>query len=227
MFDVSLYGHITMDTIISKDSKDCTVGSIGNLWKMFSIINPSLKINIEATDFGEALILVDKKSLRRSSVANLSIHNRKPTIATSKWHHILYVNELTDPSFVTTISSGIISVDFCRGKQLKNLDILSNVDFVFISDEDVFMDLNEMSKMVRQGVILHKTGGSEYYFDGEKRLERKADIVDDVSVLGCGDMFASLFINNELLRSDTGVSLELSHKYMTQYLKEAKDEQEI
>lgn len=227
MYDVCLYGHVTMDTIICKDSTDCTVGSIGNLWRMFSKINPSLKIGIEATDFGEALILVDKKTLRRSSVANLSIHTRKPTVQSSKWHHILYVNELTDPSFINTISNGIISVDFCRGKQLKNLEILSNVDFVFISDEDVFMDLNKMSKMVRQGVILHKADGSEYYFDGEKRLERKAEIVDNINVLGCGDMFAALFINNELVLSDTGTSLGVSHNLMTQYLQEAKDEQEI
>ena len=54
MFDVSLYGHITMDTIISKDSKDCTVGSIGNLWKMFSIINPS-----ENEHIGEAQLFID------------------------------------------------------------------------------------------------------------------------------------------------------------------------
>lgn len=227
MYDICLYGHVTMDTIICKDSTDCTVGSIGNLWRMFLKINPSLKIGIEATDFGEALILVDKKTLRRSSVANLSIHNRKPTIQSSKWHHILYVNELTNPSFINTINNGIVSVDFCRGKQLKNLDILSNVDFVFISDEDVFMDLNKMSEMVRQGVILHKTDGSEYYSDGEKRLERKAEVVDNINVLGCGDMFASVFIYNELLNTDIAASLESSHQYMTDYLKEARHEQEI
>ena len=81
--------------------------------------------------------------------------------------------------------------------------------------------------MVRKGVILHKTDGSEYYFDGEKRLERKAEVVDNISVLGCGDMFASVFIYNELLNTDIATSLELSHQYMTDYLKEAKDEQEI
>ena len=50
--------------------------------------------------------------------------SRTPFISKSKWSHILYINELSDISFIKDISDGIISSDICRGKVFENLNML-------------------------------------------------------------------------------------------------------
>ena len=56
MYDVAIYGHITLDRIFDNFKKDCSIGSIGNVWKYLNRLNPNLKIYIEPTDIGEAMI---------------------------------------------------------------------------------------------------------------------------------------------------------------------------
>ena len=118
MYDLALYGHLTFDRIYDGNRKNSTVGSIGNVWKFINKENPNLKISIEPTDFGEALIMVDRQKGERASVANLSQTNRHPLIKASRWSHILYLNELSDASFIFEINQGIVSADLCKGKML-------------------------------------------------------------------------------------------------------------
>lgn len=224
MFDVSLYGHITLDNIIEKSKHDISVGSIGNVWKALNKIDPELKINLQPTEFGEALILVDKDKSLRASTANLSNFQTIPSIFDSRWHHILYLNELKNIDFITKIDTGIVSVDFCRGKKLKNVNVLKLVDFVLISDEDIFMDLKDMSSIVKKGVLMHHKAGSIYYSKGKKMFENQVDVIENVNVLGCGDMFASCFINNFLKRNDIDDAIKVSHSYVTNVLTEDNDE---
>ena len=220
MFDVSLYGHITIDHIVSKDQSDTSIGSMGNVWKSLIEINPKLRIDLQPTDFGEALVFIDLDKSTRASTANLSLHNKKPLIHQSKWHHILYLNELVDFDFINDIDSGIVSVDFCRGKILQDIDVLKNVDFVFISDEDVFMDLSQMSHLVKRGVIMHHKNGSEYYTSGAKTFEYKVEDIEMVNVLGCGDRLVSGFINSFITNNKIEKSLEISHDLLTIYLED-------
>jgi len=44
MYDVALYGHLTLDRIFTNFSKDFSIGSIGNVWKHLNNLDPSLKI---------------------------------------------------------------------------------------------------------------------------------------------------------------------------------------
>ena len=137
MFDVSLYGNITFDRIIHKDRRDNSIGSIGNVWKNLNFINPKLKINIEPTDFGESLILVNEDTSERASITNMSLYKRKPEIKKSKWSHVLYLNEISDLSFIDEIANGYISADICRGKVLKDISIFSKINFVFLTSFSV------------------------------------------------------------------------------------------
>lgn len=197
MQDVSLYGHITFDRVFSKTSNYCTVGSMGNVWKTLNTINPSLKISLNPTAFGEAVIYVDLDKSERCSIANLNNFTKSPKIQRSRWHHILYINELKDLSFIDDINTGIISADICAGQTLPDLKVLKKIDFLFISDEDLFMDVDELSKLVKGTVILHHSGGS-IAIDGNTRIENSVKRIDNVNVLGCGDMLASFFINEYL-----------------------------
>ena len=222
MYDISLYGHLTFDRIFDGFKKDNSVGSMGNVWYHLNNVNPSLKINLEPTDIGEALILVNREKVERASVANLNMKSRIPLISKSKWSHILYLNELSDVSFISDIKFGVVSADICRGKSLKNLDVLKHIDFLFISDEDIFMDLNELSGLVKQGVMLHYKGGSTFYNKDSTQFSTNVDVLDNVNVLGCGDMLASCFINEYLKCYDIEKSVKEAHNLVSNYLGEKK-----
>ncbi len=59
VYDVSLYGHITIDTIFV-DSKDYSFGGIANIWRALNKCDSDLLINLEPTYYGEAIIYIDK-----------------------------------------------------------------------------------------------------------------------------------------------------------------------
>ena len=197
MVDVSLYGHLTFDRVYSRKESYCSVGSIGNVWKYLNKVNPSLSIRVSPTEFGEALIYVDLDKCERASVANLTNYVKDPEIVPSRWNHVLYLNQLTDLSFISELSEGIISADVCAGSSLKDLSVLSKLDFLFISDEDLFMDLLELGKLVKGWVILHHPAGSRWS-NGKDIQEHTVTKLENVNVLGCGDMFVSFFINKYL-----------------------------
>jgi sugar/nucleoside kinase (ribokinase family) len=218
MYDISLYGHLTFDRIFNGFIKDTSVGSIGNVWKSLNKVNPDLKINIEPTAIGEALIMINEDKSERTSIANLNMKTKEPTILESKWNHILYINELKDLSFVEKIKNGIISADICRGNILSDLNILKKIDFLFISDEDLFMDIDQLYPYVKNAVILHHKGGSICYLKDGSKIETDVKVLDNINVLGCGDMLASYFINEFLDKGDIEKSIKIAHKLVTKNL---------
>jgi hypothetical protein len=218
MHDLSLYGHITLDTINYNQILNSSIGWIGNLWFCLKSSYPNLQINLQPTEFGKADIFIDRNNSERTSEANLSLYTIKPKILPSRWHHVLYINELKNLDFVHKINSGILSADFFSGQKLENYDILKKFDFVFISDEDLFMDLSEMSKLTKTGVIMHYTEGSEYFENGVKKFETQVKKIDNVNVLGCGDMFASFFIANYLHNSNIEEAIKFAHKKIKSHL---------
>ena len=223
--DVSLYGHLTFDRIFEDFKKYNSVGSIGNVWNFLLKINPKLKVNIEPTSIGEALIFVNKDKSERASTAQLNLKTNKPNIVDSKWNHIMYINELPDLSFISDIKEGIISADICKGNTLKDLKVLQHIDYLFISDEDVFIPINALGKLVKGWVILHHSGGS-LCTNGEETFETNIDLIENINVLGAGDMFASSFINEYLKSSITELETIIinSHNQVTNYLKEISNE---
>ncbi len=223
MFDVSLYGHLTFDRIFDGFKKDTSVGSMGNVWKYLTKIDPSLSINLNPTEIGEALILLNKTTSERSSIANLSMICKEPEILDSKWSHILYINELKNLQFIGKIQSKIISADICRGNILKDLDILKNIDFLFISDEDLFVDIKELYSRVKIGVIYHTSRGSKIYLNNGTVIKTKVKkIIHNVNVLGAGDMLVSSFITEKIKGNTTENSIKIAHDVVSNLLKERK-----
>lgn len=211
MFDVVLYGHLTHDRIINGFDQYTTIGSIGNVWKTINKINPKLKIKIEPTAIGEALIYINESICERTSVANLNLIVNNPNIYNSLVSHILYINELPDLSFISKIKSKYVTADFCAGQKLKNLNILKYIDFLFISDEDMFYDIDTLLKFVRKGVIVHCNSGSLYYNNSDI-MTTNVTVIDNINVLGAGDKFAGCFIKRLLESDDPKASIQYAHK---------------
>ena len=103
MYDVSLYGHLTIDRVLTGFEMDNTLGSIANVWKELVTVNQSLKIDLQPTEIGEALIYVNKEKSERTSAVNLNFKSKKPIIYDSRWSHVLYINQLKDIDFIRNL----------------------------------------------------------------------------------------------------------------------------
>ena len=90
MKDISLYGHLTIDTILDGLTEKKTLGSMANVWKSLVELDPSLQIGLSPIDIGQALIYIDRESSKRYSKASLNLQKSKAIIHTSKIHHLIY-----------------------------------------------------------------------------------------------------------------------------------------
>lgn len=223
MYDVTLYGHLTIDRVLTGFELDNTLGSMANVWKELITRNSSLKINLQPTVIGEALIYVDKEKSERCSAVNLNMKTNEPTIQDSRWNHVLYINKLPNTDFLKSLKWGITSADICRGDKLKDLSILKNIDILFLSDEDNFYDMEELKTYVKKYIILHSKNGSDIYYKSGGVISTKVEVIENVNVLGCGDMLAANFINYYLQSGDVKTSIENSHSTLTKYLRSCNE----
>ena len=218
-YDLSLYGHLTVDHILHDFDESVTLGAMANVWNALVNIDSNVSVHLNPTAIGTAMILVNREKGFRVGKGNLNLKTRKPTILHSKWHHIMYLNQLEDPSFVNEINDGIISADVTAGA----MDIepyLDKLDYLFISDEDLFMDADELGKLVKGSVILHYPSGS-YVTDGKTSFKSSTKIVEGIDVLGAGDMFATSFILQSITTNDKIQDIvEYAHKTTTNLLVE-------
>jgi hypothetical protein len=65
MKDISLYGHLTIDTILDGDSEKKSLGSMANVWKSLLEIDSTLNIGLSPIDVGQALVYIDKPAARK------------------------------------------------------------------------------------------------------------------------------------------------------------------
>ena len=217
MYDLSVYGHLTVDRIFEDFQEHRTLGAIGNFWEACLLTNHNLFINIQPTSIGEAIIYVNKESCTRQGRGVLNLKTRSiNNTESSKWNHIMYLNKIEDPSFISKLG-GIISADLTSGN-MNNLQFLGNIDYLFVSDEDMFMDLQELATMVKGWVILHSPHGS-FCHNGEESFKTTTEVVDNLNVLGAGDFFAASFISH-MLRTNEKIKecVSFAHKNTTKIL---------
>lgn len=219
MKDITLYGHLTIDTILDGESQKKTLGSMANVWKALIELDPSLKIGLSPIDIGQALIYVDNESAQRYSKPTLNLKKCEVNAISSKINHLIYLNEMSETSFIPALD-GIITADVCTGKSLKK-ELLQHVDYLFISDEDCD-DFTELVDATKGWVILHSSTGS-ICSNGDDEFFWKLhedDILKTVNVLGAGDIFASCCLY-KLLGENTDIRnwIEYSHIKTTEILK--------
>ena len=219
MKDISLYGHLTVDTLLDGETEKKTLGSIANVWKALVGLDCSLNIGLSPIDIGQALIYIDRKAATRVGKASLNLRKFAPKIIESKIHHILYLNEISDTAFIPALD-GIITADICPGKHVRK-ELLQHVDYLFISDEDCD-DFAGLVEATKGWVILHSATGS-ICSNGKDEFFWKLnedDILKNVNVLGAGDIFASCFLY-KLLGEDADIRrwIEYSHLKTTEILR--------
>ncbi len=220
MYDISLYGHLTIDTLLTEGEKEKkTLGSMANVWKALVELDCSLKIGLSPIDIGQALIYIDKQGGTRVSKPSLNLRHFSPKVLPSQVHHLIYLNEMSRTSFIPTLD-GIITADVCPGKSL-NKEVLEHIDYLFISDEDCD-DFAELVEATKGWVILHSATGS-ICSNGEDEFFWKLhedDMLKNVNVLGAGDIFASCCLY-KLLGGNTDIRtwIEFAHRTTTDILR--------
>ena len=218
MVDVALYGNLTKDIIFNGFEQTTSIGSIGNVWDALVKLNQKLSIHIEPTTICTALIYVDTDNNTRVSKPNLYLKTNQPKVVEAKWSHILYLNHIKDLEFVKSIQNSIVSAEVA-GKGQFDLDILTYIDYLFISDEDI-IDLDTLLDKVKGCVILHSNSGSTIYKKDGTTIVTNHKTIDGVNVLGAGDYFASAFINFMLQTNDIEVSIKIAHNETISFLKD-------
>ena len=215
-FEISLYGHLIHDTIFNGIKIHETVGGLANVWDALIQLCDH-KVHIEPTEIGEALIYVDPIKSRRASKASLSLKKRIPFIRNSDWSHILYLNQLKETGFISEVSakSKFVSADICAGSILKNVELLEHVDLLFVSDDDLWLPIEELRRVVKGDILVHHSHGSCFYRKNGDFFETVIEkILTNVNILGAGDMFAASVISNLIDGGDGSLkkAIEDSHK---------------
>lgn len=221
-FDIAIYGHLSFDNIYEGFNYKTSVGCMGNVWNQLKYINPDLKIKLEPTDVGESLVMVDIEHNKRTSISRLSLKTNKPTIHNANVSHVMYLNELSDSSFVQHIK-GYVVADTCNGKKLRlNPEVLGNIDLLLISEEDANQDLATIVSLVRGYVLVHYPAGSTLYCKTGYQSYFKAEYVPNINVLGAGDKFASYILAGLDNTKRTDKVIQEAHNSLTDYFKNEK-----
>ena len=209
-YDLALYGHLTIDHIIKDFKENISLGAIANFWIAIKKINNVLKVKLNPCAIGDAIILVDECMSQRVGRGNLNTRCVTPEVVNSRWHHIMYLNQLKDMSFISDIKSGIISADTTAGSMVIR-EQLKHIDYLFISDEDLDCDVEELASLVKGWVILHYPGGS-YSSDGTRNITKTNDVIKNINILGAGDTFAACFISSMLMEDNIDNALDYAHE---------------
>jgi hypothetical protein len=221
MNKVALYGHLIIDQVFSNFKNTTSIGGIANVWDSLLKLNNKLVIDIIPTAIGNAIIIVNTNCNTRIGRANFNLETHEPKIVQADWNHIAYLNQLNDTSFISNLT-GIISADLSKETPEKVIDSVKYLDYLFLSKEDLFMDILELAKLTKGWVVAHDPMGS-IYSDGKNIHEFNIPtefILHNINVLGAGDMFAACFINNILQKNNIHESISKSHKQTTKLLKE-------
>ncbi len=168
MFDIALYGHLTVDRIFDGETETKALGAMANVWDGLLTVDPSLKIGMSPTFIGEAYIYCDLATAQRYSRAKLNMRPCPPNLVDARVSHVLYLNHLDDEELLKT-AKGLVCADVCAGKQLDRKH-LPHLDLLFLSDEDIGTLEPDLGQ-VRGWVIVHSPGEA-----GLLQARKKANI---------------------------------------------------
>jgi hypothetical protein len=219
MYDIGIHGHLTIDHVFTTQGEKTTLGAIANFWQVLASLGSDLNIKANPFCFGEALIMVNEQKSQRVGRGDLNITVRKPKIPECKWHHFMYLNQLP---LIQQIEwkeiTGTVSADVTAGDQEVILPYLKYIDYLFISDEELFMDVEELARQTKGWVILHKPTGS-YATNSKKNYSNECKRIKGLNVLGAGDVFAACFVSSMLHKEDVDLACKFAHQNTTEILK--------
>ena len=61
-YDISLYGHMTIDRIFNEFDESISLGAMANVWSAISKLGTGFSVKLNPTALGEAIVLINKKN---------------------------------------------------------------------------------------------------------------------------------------------------------------------
>ncbi len=201
--DLLLVGHAVEDWIF-EDGKEPVQkwGGIFNVARSFKAIDglregrKELIIKIEPSAYGHAFIKIDRTHASKDVTASLNNRLREPRISPSKWTHYCYLNELKNFRSPKK-GHGLLSADLCEGMELYETSG-EEFDYIFLSRDE--HNPEELSRYNNRTIFIsHSPQKVEMWNHGKIRWKYDSiEQLENVSVLGVGDHFASSFIYAKL-----------------------------
>ena len=178
---------------------------MANVWDTLVGLDCNLSVKLNPSAIGEAIVVANTRKHFRVGRGNLNLQTSRIDVVDAKWHHIMYLNQLKDTRFINSIADGTVSVDVTAGNMCAGSSIiedhLDKIDYFFISDEDLYMDIDELGRAVKGWAILHYPQGS-YATNGKEHIEHKTQVIGGIDVLGAGDIFAACFMSRSLTEGE-------------------------
>lgn len=196
-------------------------------------------LQIESATTSRADIHINLRDMSKAVEVNWgACVDAEPDPIDADWHHFAYLDKLDNISKDTLRKcgeSGIVSADLCLPEHTvsdfrKVMDLLTEVDYLIVSDEEVFglfggIGVEQIgmtiAKVVKAGVIIRTKAGSLYFSKDEQVHEHSHKILSTRkgNILGAGDFFVSSFIVNSLHTENTVVeNISMAHCDATRFV---------
>lgn len=219
MDDIIFYGHLVIDEIHDGELITTEEGGITNCANALQELDVST--TIIPTHLGFAKINIDRANRSRSSVAELNREVLRFFPGECDIAHVLYLNELSGVNldYLETIKQkcNIITADLCKGKEV-DYNLLDSIDYIFVSDDE--HDVEKIVLSTKNVVIAHSPNSSFVYKNHKLIFNYVvSDLLENVNVLGAGDIFAASFLyklhNNAPIRE----CIDFAHKHTFEMIK--------
>ena len=157
----------------------------------------------------------------------------------SSWKHFCYVDKLhhLTPEILSklagTKSADLTSFDYSEDERKRVISCLKELDYIITSKEEaeyLVHDSNDevvtrrLGGMCKKLAIIHDPQGS-YFSDGSffQRVDHCLDMLENISVLGAGDLFAASFISKRFEQPDIEAAILDAHNLTYKVLKEGPE----
>lgn len=236
MKTIALYGLATEDQIVilNSDYHDGSHTPFQVKYRPGGIFNVQRAIRHYTQDFGISLVYgnIDKVIVnvwknRKQSFPRFS-WTRTLNPVQADWHHIAYLDELTQywsPEILSNFK-GIVSADLCGSNLLdyRAIELLPHIDYLFMSDDNILAaKANKYANLVRKGVLVH-SAKSVAFFHNESVLQVTQPRFDDslIDIVGAGDYFAGGFICAKLYNNNDKDACLVGHQVASVMLKDQR-----
>jgi hypothetical protein len=220
MYDVVIYGHLSVDKIYTGFNLVESLGCIANTWKALSNLSADITIDVEPTEIGEAIVYVDPLASKRYSKATLSkrVHHA-PTIKPCKISAVQYVNALVNTDFIKELD-GIVMCDVCTGVPLDHA-LLEHIDILFVADSEIG-NVVDLSKILDNTIVVVHSPQRSFDNKNNNFILPVENILSKVNVLGAGDIYMACYMYGYLQGKSGAECLEFAHTTTTKILGENK-----
>lgn len=200
------------------------------------------KLHLSKKPTSKALILSNLKSKERTSFVNWGCGHDLiiPSTINVRWKHISYLDILPPLDLKESRqNSDIMSADLCLSNPSNiesTINQLHYFDYLFASESEIYPLINNSKDIFKlidlvnssnlKCLVFHtRTNTYLVYKNSYKKVKNNYPIIENVNVLGAGDVYCASFIKYQLNNTiNDKQAVDYAHEQATKYIVLKKDE---